>query len=374
MSHPTHEQPLSIQTAESLMKRQSILGKKWAYEWGVALKGIEQVWIETGQDRYFDYIKQNIDAFVRPDGTIHTYKPTEYNIDHINTGKLLFGLLRETGDERYEKAIHLLRNQMRTHPRTTEQGFWHKNIYPHQMWLDGIYMAGPFLAQYAKAMVEPELFDDVVHQIELIDQHTRDTKTGLMYHGWDESREQQWADPKTGCSPHFWGRAIGWYVMAIVDILDFLPDAHSKRTTLIAKLTQTFDALIQVQNQNSGLWYQVLDRGGQTGNYLEASASCMIAYGLAKAIRHQYIGQDYRQSAKHAYTGILEHLIEVDEDNAITLNQICAVAGLGGEPYRDGSYEYYIGEPVVANDYKGVGPLVMALVEFERTGQSTDNP
>ena len=374
MSHNAGAPPWSIRIAETLMQRHTILGTKGAYEWGVALKGIEHVWLETGQDKYFTYIKENIDAFVLPDGTIRTYTPAEYNLDHINTGKLLFGLHQATGDTRYEKAIHLLREQLQTHPRTSENGFWHKNIYPHQMWLDGIYMAGPFLAQYAKVMSKPDGFDDVVHQIVLIAKHTRDTKTGLLYHGWDESREQRWANPGTGCSPHFWGRAIGWFVMALVDVLDYLPGNHPKRDTLIAVFRQTIDALIRVQDKQTGLWYQVLDKGERDGNYLEASASCMMVYAIAKAIRCNYLEQDFRPVVDQAATGIVEHLVDVDAHNRVNLQHICGVAGLGGHPYRDGSYEYYINEPIIANDFKGVGPFLLAMVETERLGRDNHQP
>ena len=366
------DQPFSVQIAESLMKRHPLLSQKWAYEWGVALKGIEQVWIETGQAPYFAYIKENIDAFVLPDGSIRTYQPEEYNIDHINTGKLLFGLFRETGNARYEKALHLLRSQMRTHPRTAEGGFWHKNIYPHQMWLDGIYMASPFLVEYARTFDQPELFDDVARQIILIQTHTRDPKTGLLYHGWDESREQRWANPETGCSPHFWGRATGWFVMALVDVLDFLPGDHAQRQPIIAIFKQTADALIGVQDRQSGLWYQVLDQANRPGNYLEASASCMIVYAIAKAIRRGILGRDYRKVVEDGRAGIRKALVEIDPDGMVNLRSICGVAGLGGTPYRDGSYEYYTGEPVVTNDYKGVGPLLLAMVETERLRRAKD--
>ncbi|MBN2304660.1 MAG: glycoside hydrolase family 88 protein, partial [Anaerolineae bacterium] len=221
--------PWSVQMANSVMQQASILGTKWAYEWGVVLRGIECVWQSTGDQRYFEYIKQNIDAYVEADGRIRTYQLDSYNSDNINTGKLLFGLWRETGDTRYEHALYLLREQLRQHPRTSKNGFWHKKIYPYQMWLDGIYMHGPFYAEYAKTFGEPAGFDDVAHQIMLIDRHTRDPQTGLMYHGWDESRTQQWANPTTGCSPHFWGRAMGWFLMAITDVLDHFPPDHEHR-------------------------------------------------------------------------------------------------------------------------------------------------
>lgn len=365
------ETPWSVRMADSVMRRQPILGEKWAYEWGVVLKGIEQVWIETGHDKYFTYIKNNIDAYVQPDGSIRTYTLTEYNIDHLNTGKLLFGLWQTTGDTRYEKALNLLRQQLATHPRIAAGGFWHKNIYPHQMWLDGIYMGAAFLAQYASAMKQPDDFAEVVQQIVLIEQQTRDPETGLLYHGWDASRAQQWADPDTGCSPHFWGRAMGWFVMALVDVLEQLPSDHPRRGDVIAVLQRAVTALLRVQDQATGLWYQVLDQGARAGNYLEASASCMITYGLAKALRSGYLERADRRVIDQAYSGILAHLVEVDGDGLVNLLQVCSVAGLGGDPYRDGSYAYYINEPVVTNDDKGVGAFILAMVEVERLRQAT---
>jgi unsaturated rhamnogalacturonyl hydrolase len=233
------------------------------------------------------------------------------------------------------------------------------------MWLDGIYMGSAFLAQYAKVMNESDLFDDVVCQIELIEKHTRDPKAGLMYHGWDESKQQQWANPQTDCSPHFWGRAMGWFAMALVDILDYLPTDHPKRNNLLDIFKQTIDALLNVQDDASGLWYQVLNMGEHPGNYLEASASCMITYSIAKAIRLSYINHDYRKAVDNAHAGIRKHLVEIDDEGMVNLNNICGVAGLGGNSYRDGSYEYYVGEPKVTNDYKGVGPFIMAMVEHE---------
>lgn len=361
----THVIPWAIRMADSMMQQYPIRGKKWAYEWGVMLTGIEQVWLRTGDRRYFDYIKRNVDAFVQQDGSIRTYRADEYNIDMINSGKLLFGLFRTTGDERYKRAAYLLREQLRTHPRTAEGGFWHKHIYPHQMWLDGIYMGSPFLAEFASAFDEPDLFDEVAHQITLIERHTRDHETGLLYHGWDESRQQRWADPQTGRSPHVWGRAVGWYMMALPDVLDHFPQNHPQRPGIIAIFRDTVAALAAVQDAATGLWYQVLDQGDRAGNYLEASASCMITYAIAKAARRGYIAPGQRQLAERAFEGIVRHLVSVDEQEHVALNQICSVAGLGGDPYRDGSFEYYVGEPVVTNDDKGVGPFILASVELE---------
>ncbi len=362
MTDQTH---WSVRMTHSVMQRQPVLGTKWAYEWGVVLKGIEQVWLSTGELPYFDYIKRNIDEFVEADGSIRTYRLDEYNVDQLNTGKLLFGLWRKTGDMRYRQAAFHLREQLRTHPRTSENGFWHKNIYPHQMWLDGIYMQGSFYAEFAKTFDDPASFDDVAHQVILIERHTRDPKTGLLYHGWDESKTQRWADSETGCSPHFWGRAIGWYMMAIPDILDHLPEDHAQREQIITIFRDTLPALANVQDPATGLWYQVLDQGGREGNYLEASASCMFVYGIAKGVRKGYVDPSYLEVALKGYQGILEHFVTIDAQGLIDLNQICGVAGLGGNPYRDGSFAYYISEPVVTNDQKGVGAFILASAEME---------
>jgi unsaturated rhamnogalacturonyl hydrolase len=355
----------SVRMAESVMRRHPLLAKKWAYEWGVALKAIEQVWLKTNDNRYYDYIKKNIDEFVGPEGDIKTYRLEEYNLDRINTGKLLFLLYNTTGDERYKKSACLLREQLGTHPRTSEGGFWHKQIYPHQMWLDGIYMAGPFYAEFAGTFGEPQDFDDVARQIILVESHTRDPRTGLLYHGWDESKSQKWADPETGCSPNFWGRAMGWYAMAIPDVLDHLPEDHPEREKLAEIFGNMIGALSAVQDRSTGLWYQVLDQGSRQGNYLEASASCMFVYAMAKGSRKGYLDSQYLDVAQRGYEGVLERLVDVDDQGLVNLNRICSVAGLGEEPYRDGSFEYYISEEIVTNDYKGVGPFILASVEME---------
>jgi unsaturated rhamnogalacturonyl hydrolase len=237
------------------------------------------------------------------------------------------------------------------------------------MWLDGIYMASPFYAAFGQTFAEPAAFDDVARQIILIEKHTRDPQTGLLYHAWDESKQQRWADPQTGCSPHFWGRAMGWYAMAIVDVLDYLPSEHPQREDILAILERLIGALVDVQDESTGLWYQVLDQGQRAGNYLEASASCMFVYALAKAVRQGYLGQTYLDVARHGYQGILDNLLRLDDQGLVNLEKTCGVGGLGGTPYRDGSYEYYISERIVTNDYKGVGPFILASIEMEHKGQ-----
>ena len=364
--------PWSVRGVETLLQRHPVLGYRWHYEPGVALLSVQHVWEQTRNQRYFEYIQRNIDLFVDAEGNILTYTLEEYNLDQINQGKVLFLLYAQTGEERYKKAAFLLREQMRTHPRTERGGYWHKKIYPNQMWLDGLYMAEPFLAQFAHTFDEPVLFDDIAHQIAIFDRRARDSQTGLLYHAWDYSRSQPWADPQTGCSPHFWARAMGWFTMALPDILDYFPSDHPKRGLISQIFHDTIEAVLSVQDETSGIWYQILDRGQRAGNYLEASASCMFVYALAKGARMELLDSSCLQAAQRGYQGILDHFIEVDERNWINLNGIVSVGGLGGNPYRDGSFEYYISEPVVSNDYKGFGSFIMASLEIEWAGLESE--
>jgi unsaturated rhamnogalacturonyl hydrolase len=358
----------SLRMVESTLQRYMLNDFQWHYEHGLQVMAIQKAGEATGEERYLNFVADWIDHFVQPDGTIRTYRAGEYNIDQINAGKLLYGAYERTGDDRYRKAIEHLRGQMRTHPRNHVNGFWHKQIYPYQMWLDGIYMAGPFLSEYAHCFNEPETFDDVVHQITLIEKHTRNPRTGLLYHAWDESKSQRWCDPQTGCSKFFWGRGIGWYVMAIVDVLDHLPLDHAGRSDLIAILNTTAIAAVKVQDETTGLWYQILDLPEREGNYLEASASAMFVYAFAKGVRNGYLTPDYLLSARRGYHGLLQNLIKIDSQGLLTLEKVCGGAGLGGEPYRDGSFEYYVTEKIIPNDPKGVGPFILAALEMERTG------
>lgn len=361
----------SIHMADSTMARFPLLADEWNYQWGLVLKGFEQVWRAMHEQKYFDYIKHNIDAFIQPDGTIRGYRVDEYNVDRLNTGKVLFNLYAETRNEKYKRALDLLRSQLDTHPRTPSGGFWHKQIYPNQMWLDGIYMADAFWAQYEATFARntqnaSPIWDEIAHQFILIEQHTRDPQTGLLYHAWDESKQQRWANPVTGCSPHFWGRAIGWYVMAIVDVLDFLPRDHSRRDDLIAILNRALDAIVRVQDESTGVWWQILDQGKRASNYLESSASCMFVYAMAKGARQKHLAEKFEAIAQRAYAGIIEQFIQVDEAGHVHLTNTCRSAGLGGTPYRDGSYEYYISEPRVTDNHHGVGAFLLASTEIEK--------
>jgi unsaturated rhamnogalacturonyl hydrolase len=338
----------------------------WAYETGVFLKGLEALWIKTGDLKYYDYLKTIIDSFLEPDGTIRTYKLEDYNLDNINCGKLLLTLYEKTKEEKYREAALQLMKQLENQPRTREGGFWHKKIYPFQMWLDGVYMSGPFIAQFAKVFNRPAGFDEVSKQIIWIESHTRDSRTGLLYHGWDESRAQEWADPSTGCSKSFWGRAMGWYAMALVDTLDYLPKDHHSRQAIIDILNRMSKAVANYQDKRTGLWYQVVDQGDRKGNYLEASASSMFVYAIAKGVRNGYLGQERAKVARRGYEGLIKHLIASKPDGKISLTQVCSVGGLGGAQKRNGTFDYYISEPVVSNDLKGVGAFILASIEIDR--------
>ncbi|WP_205500016.1 glycoside hydrolase family 88/105 protein [Rufibacter psychrotolerans] len=370
--------PYSVWMADSEIKR-SPQGwmidfrpePKWDYTQGLFASALERVWKRTGDQKYFTYIKAFADTMITDDGKIKTYKKLDYNIDRVNPGKFLIGLHKATGQPKYKIALDELRDQMRTHPRTSEGGFWHKKIYPHQMWLDGLYMATPFLAQYAAEYNEPALFDEVVKQIVLMDKNTWDPKKGLFYHAWDEKRAQKWADPVTGLSPNVWGRAMGWMSMALVDALDFVPQNHPQRGEILRVTKKMAQAIAQYQDPKTGLWWQVVDQGGREGNYLEGSASSMFTYFLVKAAKKGYIDQKYLQNAQRGYNGLLENLIRKEADGTISITQVCAVAGLGGNPYRDGTYEYYINEQKRDNDPKAVAPFIMASLEFEEMGKAS---
>jgi unsaturated rhamnogalacturonyl hydrolase len=337
---------------------------KWSYDQGVILKGIEGLWNRTGDGRWFNYIQKSMDFYVKEDGSIRGYKPEEYTLDNINNGKLLLMLYEVTGKEKYHKAVELLRKQLKTHPRNSEGGFWHKKVYPGQMWLDGLYMAGPFYAEYAKLFHEDTAFNDIAKQFILVDRHTRDAKSGLYYHGWDETKQQKWANRETGLSPNIWGRALGWYGMAMVDVLDYFPEHHPGRDSIIRILNRFAAAVTKVQDAKTGLWYDVPNLPSEPKNYFEASASSMLVYTLAKGVRKGYLPSDYLKNAKKGYDGIVKQFI-TNEKGQTDLAGTVSVSGLGGNPYRDGSFAYYMSEPVIVNDPKGMGAFINAANEIE---------
>jgi unsaturated rhamnogalacturonyl hydrolase len=340
--------------------------EKWDYTAGTVLNAIWQVGRSTGDARYTAYVRRNMDRFVQPDGSIRTYRVDDFSLDQVAQGRLLIPLWEATHDARYRHAADLLREQLRRQPRTAEGGFWHKQVYPRQMWLDGLYMAEPFYAGYARAFNEPAAFDDVTRQFLLLARHTRDPRTGLLYHGWDEARAQTWADPLHGTSPSLWGRAMGWYSMGLVDVLDVIPRSHPDRPELIRLLREFADAITRVQDPVTGMWYQVVDQPNRAGNYLESSSSAMFVYVLAKGVNRGWLDPRYLGSARRGFDGLVKHEVTVDADGRVSIHHMCKTAGLGRPDERDGSFEYYLREPVVSDDYKGVGPFILAALELGR--------
>ncbi len=339
---------------------------KWDYVHALVLHSIEELYKKNPDPRYKAYVRSYVDELVQADGTIKTYEFDKFNIDLVVPGRLLFDIYETSKEDKYLKALQQIRKQLAEQPRTASGGFWHKQIYPNQMWLDGLYMGEPFYAQYTVTFENGKSLDDIAKQFELIQLHATDPKTGLLYHGWDESKEMPWANKETGNSPNFWSRALGWYVMALVDVLDYFPKEHPKHKELVSYLNNASAALAKYQDI-SGLWYQVTDKGGQKGNYLEASGSSMFAYAFAKGANKGYLPSKYKKIANKAFDGLTKILIKkVDEDGGITLTNCCQVAGLGGNPYRDGSYEYYVNERKKDNDPKATGPFILAAIELNR--------
>ncbi len=338
----------------------------WNYELGVVLGAMWKVWLKTDDPEYYNYIKKNIDYFITGGGEIKTYDFKKFRLDDIAPGRVLLDLYSKTGDEKYKAAAETLRKQLSEQPRTKDGGFWHKEIYPHQMWLDGLYMAEPFYAEYAKMFNEPKDYNDILMQFTLMYKHSLDPKTGLLYHGWDESKTQKWANPKTGDSPSFWGRSIGWYLMGLVDVLDYFPENNPGRKELISILQKECRALWSFRDKKTNLWYLILDKPSEAGNYLEASSSAMFCYVFAKGANKGYLNKKYFNYAHIIFKGIEQNLIKTGKDGLPELINTISSAGLGGKPYRDGSFEYYAGEPKRTNDFKGLGPLISASLELEQ--------
>ncbi|WP_210519117.1 glycoside hydrolase family 88/105 protein [Hymenobacter terricola] len=340
---------------------------RWDYEQGLMLKALERVWQRTGDAKYFTYIQKNLDQFVQKDGSIRTYKADEYQLDNVTPGHalLLLSQVSLPGNDKYVKAAQLLHQQLETQPRTKEGGFWHKKTYPNQMWLDGLYMAEPFYAEYSRVFNQPTGLDDVAKQFALVEKHLVDPKTGLLYHGYDESKEQKWANKTTGQSPNFWDRGMGWYAMALVDVLDYFPANHPQRPALVKALQRLAPALAKYQDPKTGTWSLVMTQESRKGNYAEASGSSMFVYALAKGARLGYLDKKYADVAKKGYAGLLKTFVATETGGALAFNGTVSVGGLGGNPYRDGSYEYYLSEPLRKNDLKGVGPFILASTEME---------
>ncbi|WP_163712546.1 glycoside hydrolase family 88/105 protein [Mangrovibacterium lignilyticum] len=368
----TEQVKWSIKMADAVMERSDSLGhyngrtrRGWSYD--VALLGMAIDKLGNVDPKYSAYMKADMDAMVDNDGHVARYDSTKFNIDYVNPAKNLLILWEKTGDEKYKKALGQFVRQMENHPKTKTGGYWHKKIYPWQIWLDGVYMGMPFLAEYAKDFDDPRWFDVATHEIILVHEKTLDPKTGLLYHAWDESKEQKWANPETGQSPHFWSRAMGWYVMAIVDVLDYLPEDHKDRAEIIKILQETCDALLKVRDPESGAWYQVLDQGNRKGNYLEGSGTAMYIYAFAKGARLGYLDPKYTEIAADAFDDMVATFIVTGADGLPDMVNICGSCGLGGKPtYRDGSYEYYTTEKINTNDTKGVAPFILAAIETDK--------
>jgi unsaturated rhamnogalacturonyl hydrolase len=342
----------------------------WGYEEGVLLDGMAAEWHSTADGEDFKYIKTAVDKYVTDDGTITGYKADGHTLDDIEMGRAVLLVYRVTQQKKYYEAAKSLHDQLALQPRTASGGYWHKQIYPNQMWLDGAYMAEPFRAAYAVTFQEPGDFDDIAKQLLLMDEHMRVAGTGLMKHGWDESGpgggQMPWADRTTGLSPEVWARAMGWYAMALVDVLDWFPKDHPQRKALIVALNRTDAAVVKYQDAKSGLWSQVMDKGDLPGNYPEASASCMFVYSLVKGVRMGYLPPSYAENGKRGWEGVQKQFVTTGADGLMVLNGTVKVGGLGGTPYRSGSYEYYVGEKTGANDSKGIGAFLLAGSEIEQ--------
>lgn len=351
---------------------------KWNYTQGLEL----QAMLETAanhpmaDDEVQRFFTQYLDTIIAADGTINKYKKSNYTLDHINAGKMLFIAYDRKPDPRLRIAMDTLYSQLLSHPRTSEGGFWHKKVYPSQMWLDGIYMASPYYAEYAKRFLTGEeqqrAFDDVVNQFMVIARHTFDPQNNLYRHAWDESRAQQWCDKTTGQAPHVWGRALGWYTMAMVDVLDHLPEGYSGRDSILSLLRPLCTTLRDLQDKRYGSWYQVLDQGEREGNYLETSCTAMFGYTFLKGAKKGYLPKEFYQYGKEAFEGLNRYYIREDADQTISLTRICGVAGLGGNPYRSGTFDYYIGEEIRDNDPKGVGPYLFGMIILENDAYNAE--
>ena len=338
----------------------------WNYIDGCMLNALLTLSDITGEALFADFVETFVDSFVGENGAIRTYDPSKYNLDDINEGRVLFPLYAKTKNEKYRLAADRLAEQLKHQPRTLEGSFWHKRIYPDQVWLDGIYMAQPFRALYARELGDKD-YTDIVQQIETVRARMYDPEKGLYYHGYDASKTIFWADPVTGCSKSFWLRAMGWFTTALADLLEIVDDPGA-RARLRPIFTELMEGVARYADEETGLYYQVVDQGGRAGNYLETSGSSMMAYAMLKGARLGVLGPEYAQLGRKTFDGILRRYFRAEGED-VELGGICLVAGLGpaDDLRRDGSYQYYISEPVVKNDAKGVAPLVMCYTEVIRS-------
>jgi unsaturated rhamnogalacturonyl hydrolase len=337
----------------------------WNADEGIVLEGFTNIWRRTAKGDYFKFLQTSMNRFVQNDGSIARYNPEEYHLDNVKNGRILLTLNKVTLQEKYYKAATLLHEQLKNQPRTKEGSFWHRKLYPYQTRLEDLYLGQPFYAEYAATFNQPEAFQDIANQFVYMENHARDTKTGLLHHSWDESRKQTGADKSNDFVSSFWGQGMGWYGMGLVDVLEYFPENHPRRAALLQILARFAAAIEKVQDPKSGVWYQILDKPTATGNYPEASASSMFVYALAKGVRLGYLPPKYEAVAQKGYQGITKEFIKTDESGQVNLHGTVSVTELGGSPYRDESYEYLRSEKVVVNEPKGVGTFLLAANEME---------
>lgn len=373
------QEPYSVRMIRSEMKRNPDATyldgrqgeRKWNYTTGLELKSFLDASKRYDLPQVVDYVRDWADTMATEKGEVYKYKKSNYNVDHICPARIYFDLHDMFGDydKRYRRVTRRIREQLDSHPRTESGEFWHKQIYPHQVWLDGFYMALPFYAEYtdryAPKSERDSLFSDIVHQFTAGAENTFDPATGLFRHAWDESRSMFWCDPQTGLSAHAWGRANGWYAVALVEVLDYLPKSHPGYEVLVGQLNYLLDVLPKWADPQTGMWYQVLDCPGREGNYLEATCSIMFTYAFLKGLRMGYIDESHSDYILGLYPKFIDRFIKENPDGTISMTDCCSVGGLGGKQMRKGDFEYYLSEPIIENDCKGVGPFIWASLEWE---------
>lgn len=345
-------------------------GKKpaWNYIDGCMMVSLLELYKTTKEEKYLEFVKGFVDYYVHEDGTILGYNKEKYSTDDVSETRILFDLYAYTKEEKYSKAIEMVYEQVKTHPRTKEGNFWHKKIYPNQVWLDGLYMMQPFYTRYETERNKMQNYADIVRQYKNVYSLMRDEKTGLYYHGFDSSKEMFWADKKTGLSKNFWLRSLGWFTVSLIDVYEYMNEQmYDEYHTIKMMFKETVDSLLKFQDQESKMFYQVPNFPNREGNYLETSGSSMIAYAILKGVRLKALPERYQKIGLEIFNGICNKYLTVKNDD-LNLGGICLVAGLGPETNlrRDGTFEYYMSEPVVENDAKGVGPFIMAYTEVKR--------
>ena len=335
----------------------------WNYIDGCMIKALIELYEITGEQRYLTFADDYIDFFVQDDGTIKHYNPQDYNLDNVNAGKTLYKLYDLVGKPKYRAAMDTISRQLETQPRTKEGVFWHKAVYPNQIWLDGMYMAQPFYMQYELSFHNRRACSDSFHMFQVVHDLMRNPLNGLYYHAYDASRKQFWCDPVTGLSANFWLRAEGWFAMALIDTWELMPPSMSAEKDEIRKMFHDLiDAMLPYQDEKTGMWHQVINLPNIAPNYLEESGSAIFANAIMKGVRLGVLGERYYQYGRRAFDGICETCLS-EHDGQLALDNICLVAGLGNTAHREGTFDYYMSEPVVKNDAKGVAPLVLAYIE-----------